>query len=103
MGVPIAVFSSAELDQHFTPFGHPEHPGRLDAALAGISEAGLLDAVSFRVPRLATTTEIALAHTSRHVDRMRLLSEQGGGEIDEDTYRVARLVDDCGPSGRGGP
>jgi len=86
VGVPIAVFSSAELDQHFTPLGHPEHPSRLDASLAGISEAGLLDAVSFQVPRLATTTEIALAHTSRHVDRMRLLCEQGGGEIDEDTY-----------------
>ncbi len=86
MVVPIAVFTSAELDQHLTPIGHPEHPGRLDASLAGISEAGLFDAVSFRVPRLATATEIALAHTSRHVDRMRSLSEQGGGPIDGDTY-----------------
>lgn len=86
MEAPIAVFAAAELDQHRAPLGHPEHPGRLDASLAGISEAGLLDAVSFRVPRLATAAEITVAHTAGHIERLRALCERGGGDIDGDTY-----------------
>ncbi len=89
MYAPIAVFTAAELDHHLTPIGHPEHPGRLDASLAGIAEAGLLDAVAFRVPRLATRDEITRAHTVEHVDRMRSLSEMGGGRIDDDTFASA--------------
>jgi acetoin utilization deacetylase AcuC-like enzyme len=84
--VPIAVFTSAELDQHLTPMGHPEHPGRLDASLAGIAEADLIDAVEFRVPRLATADEITLVHGSRHVASIRALAEAGGGQIDGDTF-----------------
>lgn len=84
--MPIAVFAAAELDQHRAPLGHPEHPGRLDASLAGIGEAGLLDAVSFRVPRLATAAEISVAHTAEHIARLRALCERGGGDIDGDTY-----------------
>ena len=86
MGVPIAVFAAAELDQHRAPLGHPEHPGRLDASLAGIAEAGLLDAVSFRVPRLATADEISVAHTVNHIAMLRALCARGGGDIDGDTY-----------------
>jgi len=89
VGVPIAVFAAAELDEHRAPFGHPEHPGRLDASLAGIAEADLLDAVSFRVPRSATADEISVAHTAAHVERLRAFCERGGGDIDGDTYAVA--------------
>jgi len=88
VGVPIAVFAAAELDEHDAPFGHPEHPGRLDASLAGIVEADLVDAVSFSVPRLATADEISLAHTVEHVERLRAFCAGGGGQIDGDTYAV---------------
>lgn len=84
--MPIAVFAAAELDGHEAPFGHPEHRGRLDASLAGIDEASLLDAVEFHVPRHATIEEIALVHTRDHIDRMRRLCEGGGGQVDGDTY-----------------
>ena len=49
MAAPITVFANAELDLHTTPDWHPERPGRLEASLSGISEAGLVDAVA--VPR----------------------------------------------------
>jgi acetoin utilization deacetylase AcuC-like enzyme len=86
VGVPIAVFTSAELDMHSAPAGHPECPARLDAALAGISEAGLLGAVEFRVPRLATAAEISAAHTVEHVALIKGIAERGGGMIDGDTF-----------------
>ena len=86
MAAPIAVFTAAELDQHLTPVGHPEHPGRLDASLAGLSEASLLDAARFHVPRLATVDELSLVHGPAHIAMIRGISERGGGQIDGDTY-----------------
>ena len=89
VAAPIAVFTSAELDLHIAPAGHPERPERLDAALAGIAEAGLLDAVEFRVPRLATAAEIGAAHTVEHVEFIKGLAERGGGMVDGDTYMTS--------------
>jgi acetoin utilization deacetylase AcuC-like enzyme len=80
------VFASAHLDQHLTPDWHPERPARLDASLAGISEAGLLDAVAFHEPRLATVEELSRVHDEAYVSRLELFCERGGGDLDPDTY-----------------
>ena len=88
MGTPIAVFAAAELDLHATPSGHPEHHGRLDASLAGITEAELDDAVEYIVPRLASADELCLAHTRSHVERIERVCANGGGALDGDTYVV---------------
>jgi acetoin utilization deacetylase AcuC-like enzyme len=83
---PIAVFSAAELDEHHTPAGHPERPGRLDASLAGIPAAGLGDAVRMVEPRLASVEELARAHDARLIERIREFCDAGGGSLDADTY-----------------
>ena len=88
METPIAVFAAAELDRHATPSGHPEHHGRLDASLAGLSEADLDDAIKYHVPRLATVDELCLAHTGEHVARIERVCASGGGALDGDTYVV---------------
>ncbi len=85
MAAPIHVFSSVEHDDHVTPPWHPERPGRLDAALAGIPAAGLADAVSFRAPRVATIDELATAHDARYIEAIEQFCDQGGGELDADT------------------
>jgi acetoin utilization deacetylase AcuC-like enzyme len=82
----VAVFASPRLDEHLTPPWHPERPGRVDAALAGIHEAGLDDAVDVHVPRLATEAELALVHDAAYVARIARFCEQGGGDLDPDTY-----------------
>ncbi len=84
--MPIAVFASVELDRHATPPWHPERPGRLDAALSGIPAAGLLDAVSFREPRLATPEELASAHAESYVAGIERFCGSGGGDLDPDTF-----------------
>jgi acetoin utilization deacetylase AcuC-like enzyme len=86
VAAPITVFASAELDQHTTPEWHPERPGRLRASLAGISEAGLGDAVEFREPRLATVAELERVHTASYVSQLERFCERGGGDLDPDTF-----------------
>jgi acetoin utilization deacetylase AcuC-like enzyme len=86
---PIAVFAAAELDTHAEPEGHPERRGRLDASLAGIPAAGLVDACRLVTPRLATIDELNRVHDPRLVARIEELCAAGGGNIDADTYAAA--------------
>ncbi|MEM1332163.1 MAG: histone deacetylase [Actinomycetota bacterium] len=89
MDRPIAVFATADMDEHVGPAGHPERPERLTAALAGLRSADLGDAVQMRSPRLATVDELTLVHSRAHVDRISDFCGRGGGAIDADTYAVA--------------
>ena len=64
VSVPLIVFTGAETDDHETPAWHPEHRGRLDAALAGVHEAGLDDATEWRVPDLAAVADLVTVHAA---------------------------------------
>jgi len=86
VAAPITVFASAELDQHTTPDWHPERPGRLDASLAGIARAGLIEAVEFREPRLATVEDLELVHAPSYIAQLERFCERGGGDLDPDTF-----------------
>ena len=82
---PLIVFSAAELDDHDTPPWHPEHRGRLDAALAGVDQAGLDEATQWRVPELASTDDLALVHDPVYVEAVEAFCHAGGGQLDPDT------------------
>jgi acetoin utilization deacetylase AcuC-like enzyme len=82
---PLLVVSAAELDAHATPPWHPENRSRLDAALAGVSEAGLMDATEWRVAPEAGVDDLALAHDPMYVDAVRRFCAAGGGDLDPDT------------------
>jgi len=64
---------------------HPERPDRLTAALDGIVLAGASEAVEQVAPRRALDSEITGVHHQTLLDRIRGLSEAGGGRIDADT------------------
>lgn len=85
VGQPLLVFSAADQDDHETPAWHPENRQRLDAALAGIDEAGLADATEWRRPGEAEVSELALAHDPLYVDAVRRFCLAGGGDLDPDT------------------
>ena len=89
MDRPIAVFAAADLDHHDLPAGHPERRGRVEASLAGISAAGLDEAVTYVEPRLATVDELRRVHDADLIDRIEALCESGGGRIDADTFAAA--------------
>jgi acetoin utilization deacetylase AcuC-like enzyme len=85
----LLVADNAASDLHDTGRRHPERPARLPAALAGIDEAGLGDAVVPLAPRRATDEELQRVHDARALDAVRTLCERGGGNIDADTVVAA--------------
>ncbi len=85
----LMVFAAAELDEHDTPMRHPENRGRLDAALAGIDEAGLTEATEWCIPELASVEELALVHDPVYVAGVERFCGQGGGYLDPDTIATS--------------
>jgi acetoin utilization deacetylase AcuC-like enzyme len=85
----LVVAGWPELDRHDAGPGHPERAGRARAALAGIEDAGLGDAVVALEPRRATMDELRLVHDERYLEALRAACEHGGGRLDPDTAVVA--------------
>jgi len=81
----LLVAASPDLDHHDVGPRHPERPARVRAALAGIDEAGLRDAVVSVEPRRATEEELSLVHPVSYLEALRNFCEAGGGAIDPDT------------------
>jgi acetoin utilization deacetylase AcuC-like enzyme len=77
--------ASPELDHHDTGPLHPERPERARAALAGIQEADLGDAVVHLPPRFATREELEAVHTTRYLHMLEDFCAAGGGSLDPDT------------------
>ncbi len=65
--------------------GHPESPARLVAIEERLAAADWLGWERREAPA-ATREELELAHTARHVARIRELSDAGGGAIDSETW-----------------
>jgi len=81
----LIVFTAPELDDHDTPPWHPEHRGRLAAAIAGVDEAGLAEATEWRIPELADLDDLTLVHDPVYVEAVEAFCEAGGGDLDPDT------------------
>jgi acetoin utilization deacetylase AcuC-like enzyme len=77
--------SSLEHDPRESMPGHPESPPRLVAVERRLEDEDWLGWERRPAPA-ASTGELELAHTRRHVAAIRELSEAGGGAIDVETY-----------------
>jgi acetoin utilization deacetylase AcuC-like enzyme len=77
--------SSLEHDPRETMPGHPESPPRLVAIERRLEDEGWLGWERRPAPA-ASSEELELVHTPRHVAAIRELSESGGGAIDIETY-----------------
>jgi acetoin utilization deacetylase AcuC-like enzyme len=85
----LLVGGDPALDRHDTGRGHPEHAARVGAALAGIDEAGLRDAVVALEARRATEDELMAVHPAPYLEALRTFCEAGGGNLDPDTVAGA--------------
>jgi len=81
----LLVGGDPALDRHDTGRGHPEHAGRVGAALAGIDEAGLRDAVVPLEARRASEDELLAVHPAPYLEALRAFCMAGGGNLDPDT------------------
>jgi acetoin utilization deacetylase AcuC-like enzyme len=85
----LLVVVPADSDAHDTGRGHPERIGRVEAAVAGISDAHLDGAVMWDAGRDATKDELTLVHDERYVDALAEFARGGGGMLDADTVVAA--------------
>ncbi|MEO6374311.1 MAG: histone deacetylase [Acidimicrobiales bacterium] len=82
--------------------GHPERPERLSAALSGLRDAGLDEAVDYVAAQPAELPDILRVHDAVLVQRLGSIDESGGGFIDGDTsmnehsFAAARLAAGAG-------
>lgn len=72
--------------QHKAPPGHPEREERLVHILDTLKRSPLWDSLIHFKPRLADFSDIALAHTEKHIEMMKNF---GPGYLDPDTYMSA--------------
>lgn len=78
---------------HDAPTGHPEHAGRLTAAMAGLRESGLGDRLR-RLPLAALTREDAeLVHHPLYLDRLEREVAGRTGYLDLDTFHSPYSLD----------
>jgi len=81
--------AAPQLDLHDTGAYHPERHERVLAALAGIDEAGLGDAVVSLPTREATVEELERVHAPGYLRSLQDLCSSGGGSLDADTVASA--------------
>ncbi len=68
------------------PTGIPSAPVASGRRLPASPKPGLLDAVEFREPRLATVAELERVHSPAYVAQLERFCERGGGDLDPDTF-----------------
>jgi len=81
----LLLAAAPDLDHHDTGGRHPERPARITAALEGIDDAGLRDAIVELAPRRAVDEELTRVHPQDYLDAVQAFCRGGGGAIDPDT------------------
>ena len=69
-----------------TQAGHPEGPGRVRAAMAGVADLHLGDDLRLAEGREPTLDELTRVHTARYVAELEAACRSGLGQLDPDTY-----------------
>ncbi len=66
--------------------GHPERPSRIEAVMAGIGDLHLEGDLLVVDAPPAPLDRLQRVHDPAYLERLRLLSAEGGGPLDPDTY-----------------
>jgi acetoin utilization deacetylase AcuC-like enzyme len=89
----LLVVTDERFLEHDAGIGHPERPGRLDAAIAGVARPEFSGAVDLLAPRSVTEPELLSVHTPTMVAAVRAIDAAGGGRIDADTSMSGASLD----------
>jgi acetoin utilization deacetylase AcuC-like enzyme len=93
MGPPLYFSHPACLEHETTP-GHPERPARITAIERSLTKRGWLGYETCEAPAASRDALVAV-HSADYVDRVRSMSDRGGGAFDDETmlsvdsYRAA--------------
>ena len=81
-----AFYTHPDFALHFDGEGHPERPERLKAVNAAIRAAGIWDELAHPEFEAASELDLSRCHTHKHIDRVKRMAENGGGQLDGDTH-----------------
>ena len=65
---------------------HPEQQGRIFSVMDGVRDLHLEDAITYVGAPEAELDALGRVHTTKYLDELKDFCEQGGGDIDPDTY-----------------
>ena len=89
----LAIVTDERCADHMAGTNHPEHPGRLWAAIDGLAQSGVADAVEWIAPRRATDDDLVRVHDRDLIDHVRGVAARGGGRLDPDTVMNEASLD----------
>jgi acetoin utilization deacetylase AcuC-like enzyme len=69
--------------------GHPERPGRVEAAMAGVEDLRLGGDLEIVSARPASADELGRVHSPAYLRELEAFCAAGGGDLDPDTYATA--------------
>jgi len=81
-----ALFFDEDFLKHRTPPGHPERPERLERTWKRLQESGVLKDVEHKHPEPIAKDAVSKLHDPAVMKRIELLIQQGGGDLDADTF-----------------
>jgi acetoin utilization deacetylase AcuC-like enzyme len=81
----LLVVTDERCAAHVAGTNHPERPDRLRAAIDGLTQSGVVDAVELAAPRPAVAADLRLVHTAELIANVRSVDAAGGGRVDADT------------------
>ncbi len=80
--------------EHIPPPVHPERPERVRSVVLHLKECGVWNQCVPIPPAAATEDELRAVHAQKHLDHVRSVCQQGGGQLDEgDTHASRRSFD----------
>lgn len=82
----LVVVSTEGCDAHDVPNRHPEAPGRLISAAAGVRASVPAERMREVSPPRASVDELAEAHDREYLTMLIADAEAGGSQLDADTY-----------------
>ena len=76
------------IEQEHTLGGHPENRGRLATTMRLLQADGILGRLQATPVLPASLDRLQRVHPRPYIERLRQMAEQGGGQLDPDTYVV---------------
>ena len=89
----LAVVSTESCDAHDVPNRHPEAPGRLVSAVAGVRSSVPAERMRAMTPPQASLDDLALAHDRSYLEMLIADAQSGGSQLDADTYTARGSFD----------
>jgi len=83
----VGLISLVHEELHEPPYGHPENSSRMAIPLQVLMESTLKEGIEVLTPDAVEAADIIYqVHNKNYIERVREISEAGGGYLDGDTY-----------------